>query len=173
MFLEAAGEEDLATLVALERLSFSQPWSAGSFRSEMHDPVRGRVVVLREPPAGAEAEHGLAGAEAARGLLAYCAFQVVLDELHILDLAVRPERRRQGLGRLLLRRVLELGARRGARVALLEVRSSNWAAVELYRSVGFELGGVRRSYYSNPPEDALLLRRERLDQLLEAAVEDP
>jgi len=164
VFLEAAGEEDLLALMAIERLSFSQPWSIGSFRSEMRDPLRGRVVVLREPPAGAEAEHGL---------LAYCAFQVVLDELHILDLAVRPERRRQGLGRRLLRRVLELGARRRARVALLEVRSSNGAAVELYRSVGFELGGVRRSYYSNPPEDALLLRRERLDQLLEAAVEDP
>jgi ribosomal-protein-alanine N-acetyltransferase len=159
VFLEAAGEEDLPALVALERRSFSHPWSAGSFRTEMRDPERGRIVVLREPPEP----------EVERGLLAYCAFQVTLDELHILDLAVRPERRRQGLGGRLLRRVLELGARRGARIALLEVRRSNWAAVELYRAAGFELAGVRRSYYSNPPEDALLLRRERLEQTLMGA----
>jgi ribosomal-protein-alanine N-acetyltransferase len=148
VYLEAAGEEDLAALVAIERRSFSQPWSVGSFRAELRAPQRGRVVVLRERPAGPDAE---------RGLLAYCAFQVVVDELHILDLAVRPERRRQGLGRRLLRRVLELGAHRGARVALLEVRGSNRAALELYRAAGFEQGGVRRGYYSNPAEDALLL----------------
>jgi len=164
VFLEAAVEEDLAALVALERQSFSQPWSVGSFRAELRDPARGRIVVLREPAAGPERE---------RGLLAFCAFQVVLDELHILDLAVRPERRRQGLGGTLLRRVLELGARRGARVALLEVRSGNLAAVELYRSASFEPAGTRRGYYSNPPEDALLLRREGLDTLLASAPNHP
>ena len=164
MYLEAAGEDDLAALVALERRSFSQPWSVGSFRAELRDPARGRIVVMRERTAGPEPEHGL---------LAFCAFQVVVDELHILDLAVRPERRRQGLGRMLLRRVLELGARRGARLALLEVRSGNQAAVELYRSAGFEPAGMRRGYYSNPPEDALLLRREGLEQTLPGGAFDP
>jgi ribosomal-protein-alanine N-acetyltransferase len=158
VFLEAAGEEDLPALVALERRSFSHPWSAGSFRTEMRDPERGRIVVLRE-----------LAAEGQCRLLAFCAYQLVLDELHILDLAVLPERRRQGLGGRLLRRVLELGARRGARKALLEVRRSNWGAVELYRTVGFQLAGVRRSYYSNPPEDALLLQRELLEQTLMGA----
>jgi ribosomal-protein-alanine N-acetyltransferase len=165
-FLEAAAEEDLAALVALERRSFSQPWSVSSFRSEMQDPARGRVVILREPHTSDDA---------ARGLLAYCVFQVVLDELHILDLAVRPERRRQGWGRRLLARVLELGERRGARVALLEVRRSNWVAVALYRSAGFEPSGARRDYYAHPREDALLLRRDRLGPSDgdERAVEEP
>ena len=118
--------------------------------------------MLREPPGAPDRE---------RTLLAFCSFQVVLDELHILDFAVLPERRRQGLGRRLLRRVLELGARRGARVALLEVRSSNQAALGLYRSAGFEVAGVRRGYYSNPSEDALLLRLDGLGEL--PASEDP
>jgi ribosomal-protein-alanine N-acetyltransferase len=164
VFLEAAGENDLADLVVLERLSFSQPWSATSFRNEMRDPGRGRVVVLREPSARDDP---------GSGLLAYCAFQVVLDELHILDLAVRPERRRQGWGRRLLARVLELGARRGARLALLEVRRSNWAALALYRSGGFEVSATRRDYYAHPREDALLLRHDRLDQLCPGEEERP
>ena len=150
-FLEAAREEDIAGLVELERRSFSQPWTAGSFRSEMRDPERGRVVVLRERGSP-------------DGLLAYCAFQVVIDELHILDLAVRPERRRQGWGRRLLAQVLGLGARRGARMALLEVRRSNWPAVGLYREAGFEFTGTRKDYYSHPREDALLLRLDALPQ---------
>jgi ribosomal-protein-alanine N-acetyltransferase len=160
VYLEAAGEGDLAALVALERRSFSQPWSVGSFRAELRDPARGRIVVLREPPAAPDG---------GPRLLAFCSFQVVVDELHILDLAVLPERRRQGLGRRLLSRVLELGARRGARVALLEVRSSNEAALELYRSAGFAVAGVRRGYYSNPAEDALLLRRDEVGTFLNSA----
>jgi ribosomal-protein-alanine N-acetyltransferase len=160
VFLEAAGEEDLAALVELERRSFSQPWSVGSFRAELRDPARGRIVVLREPHADPDGR---------RGLLAFCSFQVVVDELHILDFAVLPERRREGLGRSLLRCVLELGARRGARVALLEVRSGNLAALRLYRAAGFEVAGVRRGYYSNPPEDALLLRRDELGTFLNSA----
>lgn len=163
--LEAAVEEDLPELVGLERACFSQPWSLASFRSEMQDAGPGRVVVLREP-------HG--PRDAGRGLLAYCVFQVVLpDELQVLDLAVRPERRRQGVGRRLLARVLELGASRGARIALLEVRRGNWPAAELYRSAGFELYDTRRDYYSNPREDALLLRREGIEALRPSGVKDP
>jgi len=153
VFLSAAGESDLAAVLELERRSFSQPWSAESFRGEMRDPERGRVVLLREAPASPS--RGAA-------VLAYCAFQVVVDELHILDLAVRPERRREGWGRRLLAQVLDLGARRGARLALLEVRRSNWAALALYRAAGFEVAGTRRDYYAQPREDALLLRLETL-----------
>jgi ribosomal-protein-alanine N-acetyltransferase len=154
VFLEAAEEGDLAALLELERRSFSQPWSAASFRGEMRDPGRGRVLLLRELPEGGEGSVDL---------LAYCAFQVVIDELHILDLAVRPERRRGGWARRLLARVLDLGARRGARLALLEVRRSNGPALALYRAAGFEVSGTRRDYYAQPREDALLLRLEPID----------
>jgi ribosomal-protein-alanine N-acetyltransferase len=161
--LESAVEEDLPALIDLERACFSQPWSLASFRGAIQQGP-GRVVVLREP-------HG--PRDAGRGLLAYCVFQVVLDELQVLDLAVRPERRRQGVGRRLLARVLELGAKRGARIALLEVRRSNWPALELYRSAGFELYDTRRDYYSSPREDALLLRQQGLEALRPRHVKDP
>jgi [ribosomal protein S18]-alanine N-acetyltransferase len=75
---------------------------------------------------------------------------------------VRPEYRGGGLGRRLLAIALTLGERRGARVALLEVRASNRPAIELYRSMGFAPVAVRRNYYSQPSEDALVLRKDGL-----------
>jgi ribosomal-protein-alanine N-acetyltransferase len=82
---------------------------------------------------------------------------VIFDELHINTMAVAPERRRGGLGRLLLAAVLEAGRAEGARRATLEVRATNAAARALYAQFGFEQVGVRRGYYTQPPEDALLL----------------
>jgi ribosomal-protein-alanine N-acetyltransferase len=117
----------------------------------MADPARGRLVVLRRPD---EQEH--------RGIVAYGAYEVALDEMHIHTLAVAPSHRRRGLGRRLLARVLDLGARRGALSALLEVRQSNWPALALYRSFGFETLYLRRDYYDHPREDALVLRKPDL-----------
>jgi ribosomal-protein-alanine N-acetyltransferase len=92
-------------------------------------------------------------------LLAYAVSRVVVDELHLQNLAVSPDHRRLGLGRLLLRLVLRLGSQRGAQVALLEVRRSNAAARLLYEAEGFRVVGVRPGYYRDPPEDALRLER--------------
>ena len=75
-----------------------------------------------------------------------------------MNLAVAPEWRRRGLGRFLLRLARDLGARRGAREAWLEVRSGNRPALALYESLGFAEAGRRQGYYSRPREDALLLR---------------
>jgi ribosomal-protein-alanine N-acetyltransferase len=80
--------------------------------------------------------------------------------VHIHNLAVRPESRGAGLGRRLLELGLAMGARRGATVALLEVRESNHPAIELYRSMGFVPVALRRNYYSQPQEDALVLRKD-------------
>jgi ribosomal-protein-alanine N-acetyltransferase len=86
----------------------------------------------------------------------------VLDELHINNLAVLPEHRRAGIGTDLLLRVLADGVTLGANRATLEVRRSNEAAQKLYEKFGFTVAGVRRLYYSSPPEDALALWREGL-----------
>jgi ribosomal-protein-alanine N-acetyltransferase len=147
VFLEAATENDLAELRVLEQRSFSHPWSEQSFRGALEDRQT-LVLVLR--------------ASSSRAILAYGVFQVVADEFHIHDLAVVPEQRQRGLGRQLLSQALDLGARRGARAAHLEVRESNRAALALYRSLGFRTAGVRRGYYESPPEDALVLSKESL-----------
>lgn len=82
------------------------------------------------------------------------------DERHLLDLAVEPAWRRRGLGRLLLAAVIEEARANGARLVLLEARASNAAALALYRSAGFFVTDVRRAYYSDNGEDAVVMRLE-------------
>ena len=137
----------------LEQRCFSHPWTLRAFRLAMAHTERGRLVVLRGPFEAGDPE---------RGIAAYAAFEVVLDEMHIHTLAVHPLERSRGLGRRLLASILDLGVRRGAGLALLEVRQSNWAALALYRSFGFQSVAVRRGYYEHPREDALLLEKRDL-----------
>ena len=151
--LEAATGEDVPALLALEQLCFSQPWTARNFRDALADPDRGLLLVLRGR---------FAREDPGRGVMAYCSFQTVVDEMHIHNLAVAPGLQGQGLGRRLLDLALGIGARRGAERALLEVRQSNWAAQRLYRSLGFHGVAVRRGYYTHPSEDALILEKRGL-----------
>jgi [ribosomal protein S18]-alanine N-acetyltransferase len=149
---EWAGEEDVAALVLLETVCFSHPWTPENFLDAMAWPDRGGVLVLRTR----------AQAAIPRGLLAYCVLQTVADEMHVHNVAVRPEQRRLGLARRLLWLALAVGARRGARRAFLEVRVTNAAARRLYETMGFHEVGMRRAYYVHPTEDALVLRRDDL-----------
>jgi ribosomal-protein-alanine N-acetyltransferase len=149
-FVEAATDDDLDALVALERLCFSHPWTPRNFADAMADPPRSRVVVLRVPHPPGHPE---------RGIAAYCVYDVAAGELQVHNLAVLPGVRRGGLGRLLMRVVLEVAARQGARTALLEVRRSNEAARRLYESLGFHALAVRPDYYSHPTEDAVVMER--------------
>jgi [ribosomal protein S18]-alanine N-acetyltransferase len=153
LLLEAALEADVPALVALERRSFSHPWSENNFREAVANPDRVSTLVLRGPFRKGAPD---------RGIVAYCVCQVVVDELHILDLVVAPEARRRGLARWLLEFTLDRAARQGADRAFLEVRRSNTVAIELYRSLGFRAMGERRAYYREPAEDALLLGKEGL-----------
>jgi ribosomal-protein-alanine N-acetyltransferase len=153
-WVEAATEQDIEALLIVERECFSHPWTARGFREAL-DPARGRSLILRAPHEPTDP---------VRGILGYCVFELVVDEMHIHNLAVRPPHRGKGLGRFLLRLGLELGARGGAREVYLEVRQSNWAALQLYRSFGFETVSLRRDYYDRPREDALVLRRAALTE---------
>jgi ribosomal-protein-alanine N-acetyltransferase len=90
----------------------------------------------------------------------FCAFWLVFDEIHINNLAMRPQFRAQGLGTALLHHVLAEARLLGARRATLEVRASNEGARRLYERLGFYVAGTRRHYYSNPVEDALILWRD-------------
>jgi [ribosomal protein S18]-alanine N-acetyltransferase len=141
-------ERDLDDILALEALCFTNPTSREMFRHEVQSSDVLYAYVMRGASSGEVA--------------AYCAVWIIFDELHINTLAVHPGWRRKGLASLLLTHVLEDAVRRGAEKATLEVRRSNEGARKLYERLGFEVGGVRKEYYRQPVEDALILWRTGL-----------
>jgi [ribosomal protein S18]-alanine N-acetyltransferase len=140
-----AGEEDLTGVLEVEDESFTNPWTRDMYTWELQNRQTCHVYVIRT------AGHRVAG---------FCAFWLVVDELHINNVAVRPSLRGHGLGTALLRHVFAEGRRLGAYRATLEVRASNTAAQRLYARMGFVEAGRRKNYYSQPVEDAVLLWRE-------------
>jgi len=135
---------DLDAVIEIEEASFVNPTTKEWYESELQRPDVCYIYVIRTPGGP------IAG---------FCAFWKVVDQIHINNLAVRPEHRRHGIGRVLLERILADAARLGAPNATLEVRRSNTAARRLYERAGFAIAGVRTSYYTNPIEDALILSR--------------
>lgn len=150
LWLAAAGAEDVEAIVNLERRCFSHPWSSRHFRDALRNAPRSRVLVLRGP---------FDEMDGSRGIQAYSVVQAVADEMHVHNLAVEPEQRRRGLGRVLMELALDWGRARGARRAFLEVRPTNAAALALYSSLGFRTISLRRRYYQHPTEDALVLEK--------------
>ena len=155
LFVARAVPADVSALAALAGECFCHPWSERQFADEL---------ALAPPDAVLVACARVAGAPVSLPV-AFCAYRVVIDELHVLDVAVAPSERRRGLARRLLALALRAGARAGARLALLEVRAGNAGAFALYESLGFREAGRRRDYYREPVEDALLLERAGLDGL--------
>ena len=148
LFIGEAGPSDVAALLELERRCASHPWTDGHFRSELEPVNRGRILVAREVDPGGSVT-----------VVGFCVYRLVADEMHVFNLAVSPERRRQALGRRLLRTALGAARRAAASRALLEVRAGNEAALRLYTSEGFTVAGRRRAYYLEPLEDAVCLQR--------------
>lgn len=144
VLLRRAVMGDAAALAALEQAASPDPWSEGELRAELERVAPDAVLVL----------------EGRAGLVAYCGYRLVLDEMQVMNLAVRPEARRRGLGGFLLRLALARAERAGARRSLLEVRAGNAAARALYAASGFCLLGRRPRYYASPEDDALVLVRE-------------
>jgi ribosomal-protein-alanine N-acetyltransferase len=134
-------------ILAIEEASFTSPWTREMYLAELNNVGVSYFYLARS--------------EAGR-VVGFCSFWRVLNELHINNLAVLPAHRRSGIGTALLLKVLADGATLGASRATLEVRRSNDAAQKLYERFGFTVAGVRRLYYSSPPEDALVLWREGL-----------
>lgn len=135
--------ENVPQVAALEKVCFSDPWSEKSVASELENPLSRWLVALDgETVAG------------------YVGSQTVLDETDMMNVAVHPDFRRQGVARALILALTEELKNRGSRCLTLEVRASNDPARALYESLGFVLVGIRRNYYHNPKEDALILRKE-------------
>jgi ribosomal-protein-alanine N-acetyltransferase len=132
---------DLDRVCQIEESVFSMPWSRESFETELADDGISFSWV----------------AEADGRLVAYFVAWLVEDELHIGNIAVDPTHRRRGIGRALLSYCLTRAVERGIVRATLEVRSSNLAAIELYEEGGFEPVAIRRCYYSDNGEDAIVM----------------
>ncbi|MBM4285689.1 MAG: ribosomal-protein-alanine N-acetyltransferase [Deltaproteobacteria bacterium] len=135
---------DVKAIWDIERLSFPEPWSLLSFLAELRNPVSTTLVAGPPPPQRWQT-------------LGYLIYWQVVNEMHILNLAVHPRHRRRGLGRALLGAALDQARRNGAATAWLEVRPSNLPAQSLYASLGFHQVAVRPHYYQDNQEDALLL----------------
>jgi ribosomal-protein-alanine N-acetyltransferase len=146
-------DRDLNGILALDAVTFTNPWTREMYEFEARRSDVSRLYVAY--PAGP----GSREPDADSPLIAYCAVWVIYDELHINNLAVHPDWRRQGVARLLLDFVLHEALEAGAREATLEVRRSNLPALKLYEGLGFAVEGVRSGYYSHPDEDALVLWR--------------
>jgi len=143
-------EHDLLEVVDIEQSSGLSPWGWEAYHRELESSDRGLMWVACIDPAFRDS-HSLAG---------YVVGRMIVDELHINNIAVRTAYRGNGLGKALLAKVLEAARGYNAKRALLEVRAGNSAALALYERCGFSTIGRRRNYYTNPPEDALIMTLE-------------
>jgi ribosomal-protein-alanine N-acetyltransferase len=137
--------EEIDAILAIEEASFTNPWTREMYLAELKNHGVSFFYLARDPDGR---------------VVGFCSFWRVLDELHINNLAVVPDLRRQGVGSALLARVLAEAVHMGARRAMLEVRRSNDVARALYERFGFSVAGIRSHYYNKPVEDALVLAWE-------------
>ncbi|MEG6586831.1 ribosomal protein S18-alanine N-acetyltransferase [Dendrosporobacter sp. 1207_IL3150] len=135
--------EDIEDVLAVEVLSFSTPWSQDAFESEITNKLAYYLVL-----------------EDNRQVIGYAGMWLILDEAHITNIAIIPQYRRSGLGEKLLLEMIQKAKLHGAASMTLEVRVSNNAAQCLYEKLGFEKRGIRKQYYTDTKEDALIMWAE-------------
>lgn len=133
----------VSEVAELEKMCFSAPWSEKSVASELENPLSLWLVATEQDR-----------------VLGYVGSQTVLGESDMMNLAVAPAARCQGIGRQLVETLAEALQKNGSHCLTLEVRQSNLPAQKLYGALGFQQIGRRPGYYSNPKEDALILRKE-------------
>lgn len=143
MMIVNMNESHVAQVAELEKICFSDPWSENSVASELKNPLSCWLV--------AEEDGVVAG---------YVGSQTVMDESDMMNVAVHPDYRRKGIAEALVAELVEALKKRESHCLTLEVRVSNEPAKALYEKLGFTQVGLRKNYYRNPREDALILRKE-------------
>ena len=133
----------VAQVAALEAICFQDPWSEKSVASELSNPL----------------SHWLVAVEADT-VLGYIGSQTVLDESDMMNVAVSPAHRRRGIAEALVLTLADALREKGSVKLTLEVRASNAPAITLYEKLDFKPIGLRKNYYRNPKEDALILQKE-------------
>lgn len=131
---------DVSEVVEIERMSFTTPWSEAAFLGEILKLYSLTKVAVLEGK-----------------IIGYICVEHIMDEGHILNLAVHPDFRRRGIGTKLMEEVLDELKKNDCRYLYLEVRFSNLGARKFYESFGFRVVGIRRDYYTSPIEDAALM----------------
>ena len=137
---------DVDGVMAVEHDSFLTSWSRSAFEEELAQNRLARYIVA--------VENG--------EIVGYAGTWLVINEAHVTNVAVSGQRRREGIGRLLMQNLMELARENGMESMTLEVRVSNAAARHLYAQMGFVEAGIRKNYYSETKEDALILWCEKL-----------
>src|ERR671933_1733398 len=136
---------DLNEIDTIERASYPTPWSRSMFIGEISKPSS--ICIGAFDPETAE-------------LVGYMIISRYVDAWHVMNIAVAPEHRRRGVATMLLERLFELTAGDDRRGYTLEVRVSNGGAIKLYERLGFKPRGVRRGYYTDNREDALIMWKD-------------
>ena len=136
-------ESHVQPIADIEKLCFSDPWSEKSVASELTNPLSLWIVAVEDDR--------VAG---------YVGSQSVMGESDMMNVAVHPDFRRKGVAEMLVRELVAALAKKDNHCLTLEVRASNAPAISLYEKLGFSQIGLRKNYYRNPKEDALILRKE-------------
>ena len=136
---------DLGEIERIERESYATPWSRSMFAGELSKPSSICLGAFEEDTGE---------------LTGYLIVSRYVDAWHVMNVAIDPPRRRAGIATVLLERLFELTAGDGRRGYTLEVRISNRGAIELYQRLGFQARGIRRGYYTDNREDALIMWRD-------------
>ncbi|MEW6419938.1 MAG: ribosomal protein S18-alanine N-acetyltransferase [Nitrospirota bacterium] len=133
-------EDDIPDILEIEHISFSTPWSRESFLNEIYKKyVFSKAAVFEE------------------NVIGYICVNYLLHESHILNLAVHPDFRRRGVATILMNETIKELKKKGCAFMYLEVRISNTGAQKFYERFGFKVETIRKKYYDNPDEDALLM----------------
>ena len=134
-------ERDLDAIMEVEKQCFTVPWSREAFYNELHQNRFAHYLILEEEG----------------NVIGYCGAWLVVDEAHITNIAVLPAYQGRGLGKVLLTSMMEECKLRAIERMTLEVRESNLVAQSLYRKLGFVEGAIRKNYYSDNQEDAIVM----------------
>ena len=147
--LEPMQLADIEAVLAIDQQSFTMPWTDAMFRSELQNERTSHMLVARV-------------AQADGRIVGYLGYRVVLDEMHVVLIAVAPAWRQRGIARQMMCQAMDQARAAGCTRATLEVRVSNTPAQQLYYSLRFAPVGTRPKYYVRPTEDALILCRDPL-----------
>lgn len=143
MIIKEMMEIHVPQIAELEKKCFHDPWSENSIASELNNRLSLWLVAVED-----------------ERVIGYVGSQTVLGETDMMNIAVHPDHRKQGVATALITELVDALGKRGSHSLMLEVRCSNETAISVYRKLGFWEVGRRKNYYRNPKEDALILRKE-------------
>ncbi|UCE43138.1 MAG: ribosomal protein S18-alanine N-acetyltransferase [Candidatus Aminicenantes bacterium] len=136
-------EEDLPSVIEIENISYPNPWQLSSFKGEIENrPISNPYVIIYRP---------------LEKIIGYIIYWHIKNEVQISNIAISPDYRQLGVGEGVLRNILLEMRHKRAEFVFLEVRPSNLAARRLYEKLGFTILGLRKGYYRNPSEDAIVM----------------